>query len=89
MAIAASIIVSSPTIVEAVDGRDRNRDNRVVVARPTTVLGDEVDLVPMVAISVANRVTLGKNVFFIRIKDHNCHPEAPIARAGLYPSRVH
>lgn len=53
MAMVVAIAVRLPTIVEVVDGRN----NRVVVACPTTFQGDEVDLVFMVIISVASRVT--------------------------------
>ena len=72
----AVIAVRSLTTVGAVDGRDmdKDRDIRVVVARQAVVLGDEVDLVPIVVISVASRVTTGMSVFFVPNKDHLYHP---------------
>ena len=53
------IAVRSLTAVGVVDGKDRDKDRdiRVVVAHRVVVLGDEADLVPMVVISVASRVT--------------------------------
>ena len=48
--------IRSPTVLEAVDGRD----NRVAVARLTIAPRDEVDLVHLVAISVARRVIVEK-----------------------------
>ena len=44
-------------MVEAIDGRDKDKDNKVVVACPALVPGDKANLVSMIAISVANRVT--------------------------------
>ena len=38
------------------DGRDKDRDI-IEVAHPIAVLGDEADLIPMVAINVVSRVT--------------------------------
>ena len=43
--------VRLPTAVEVVDGRGKDRDSRVVVARPAVLLEDEANLVPMVVIS--------------------------------------
>ena len=55
-AMETTIVVRSSTAMEVVDGKDRPRDTRVMVARPTMVLGDEVDLVPIVVINVASKV---------------------------------
>ena len=52
----ATIVVRSSTAVEVADGNDRPRDTRGMVARPTVVLGDEVDSVPIVVINVASKV---------------------------------
>ena len=82
------IVVRSPTAVEVVGVRDRNKDNRVLVARPVAVFKGKEDLVPMVVISVASRVTVERNVFFVSIRDHRCHPGAHIARTGLQSSRA-
>ena len=54
----------SPTTMEVVDGRDRDMDKRVLVALPIAVPGDEVNLVPIAAISVASRVIVGKRCPF-------------------------
>ena len=56
----------SPTTMEVVHGRDRDRDRdkRVLVALPIAVPGDEVNLVPIVAISVASKVIAGRRCPF-------------------------
>ena len=87
------------TAIEAMNGRDKNRNNILMVAHPAAVLGDKDDLVPMVAISMASSV--GRSVLFVLIKDHLYlqagtyshrdhlyHLEALIARAGLHHFRV-
>ena len=84
MASAAVIVVKSLTAVRAMDGRDR--DSRVMVACRAVVLGDKVDLVPMIVINVASRVIAGRSVLFLPSKDHLYHPGALIARAGLHHS---
>ena len=81
----AATIVRLPT---AVDGIDKDRDNRVVVARPAQILRDAADLVPMVAISVVNRVIAGRSVLSIPIIHHHYHLGANIVRATLHHSRV-
>ena len=87
VATAIVIAIRSLTIVGMVDGKDM--DIRVVVARLAVVPGDEADVVPMVVISMASRVTTGIGVLFIPNKDHLYHPGAFIARVGLHHFRVH
>ena len=74
-----------------VDGRDRDKDkdNRVVVARRAVVTGDKADLVPIVVISVASSVTVGRSVLFVPSKEHLYHLGALITRAALHHFRVH
>ena len=86
MAIVIVTIVRSPTVVEVMDGRDK--DNRVVVAHLAVVPRDEANLVPMVSISMASKVTVRRGVPFVPIRDHHYHLEELIAKAGLHPSRV-
>ena len=78
-ATATMIVMRFPTVVQVVDGRD----NRIVVAHRAIVLGDETDLIPMVVISAASRVTEGKSVLFIPSRDLLYHLEALMARASL------
>ena len=80
--------VRLPTAVKVVDGRDKDRDSRVVVAHPAVLLEDEANLVPIVVISVAYRVTIGRSVLFVPIRDHLYHLGALIARVGLLHFRV-
>ena len=39
VAMATTIAIRSPTAVEVVDGRDKDRDNRAAVARPKWIRG--------------------------------------------------
>ena len=48
VAIATTTVVRLPTAVEVVDGRDTDMDNRVMITRPTMVLRDEANSIPMV-----------------------------------------
>ena len=75
--IAAVTAIRLPTTVEAVDGKDR--DSRVVVARPTMVSEDKADLVLMIAISMASKVIAGRSILFVPIRDHHYHTRALIA----------
>ena len=81
-------VVRFLTLVEVVDGSDRG--SRVVVAHPITILRAEVDLVPMVVINVASRVTVGRSVLSIPIRDHfYYHLGVLIAKTGLLHFKVH
>ena len=81
-AMAAMILVRSPTIVEVVDDKDRDRDNRVVVACLAVVLGNEANSVPVGVICMASRVTVERSALFVRIRDHHCQMRAHITRAS-------
>lgn len=81
---AVVIAIRCPTEVEVVDGRDKDRDNRVMVAHPAMVLRDEADLVHMVAIIMASRVTAGRSILSVPIRDHLYHLGALINRVGLH-----
>ena len=72
------IVIRLPTVVEVVHGRD----SRVVVAHPTTVLREKANLVPMVTISVASRVTAEWSFLSVPIRDHLYHPGALIAKVS-------
>ena len=52
--------IRSPTVMEAVDGKD----SKVAVAHLTIAPRNKVDLVLLVAISVASKVTVEKKMSF-------------------------
>ena len=87
-AIEAVTTIRSPTTMGA-DGRDKDNDNRVVVDHLAMVLGDKADFFPMVATNVATRVTVGRSVLSIPIRDHHYPLGVLIARGGLHSYRVH
>ena len=63
------IAIRLPTVVEVVDGTDK--DNRVAVAQLVEGQGDEADLVPMTVINMASRVTTGKSSHSVHTR--YCH----------------
>ena len=89
IAIVVATAVRSPTTREEMDGKDRDRDIRVMVAHLEAILGDEVDLIPIIAIIVASRVTIEGVSFLFPLKITFIIQVVLIARVDLYLSRVH